>query len=376
VPSWLLVHGIVGMAETRGNLFTLLRTRRQRLIDVWSGQVLAALGSDPLSRAELVDHMPLFVDELTVAVHPEAIPLPGGGTSAEQHGAQRLRLGFDAREVVREYGMLHSCILQLAKHEGVDITVEEHEVLVRSINAGMADAISQYVAQRDAEMQRSASEHIGFIAHEIRNPLSAARVAFDRLRARELASGGRLANLLDRNLKRTAEVIDSTLTHAWLKMGVPIRPESLPLRQFLEEIRLDAFGEAEDKGIDIAVVAPADLVIRADPRLLRSAIANLLLNAVKFSKPDHRVTIRAHQEDARILIEVADACGGLPPGRAEELFAPLVQRNENRSGFGLGLAIALQAAEAHNGTIKVRDLPGDGCVFTLDLPGGNKSPGG
>lgn len=52
----------------------------------------------------------------------------------------------------------------------------------------------------------------------------------------------------------------------------------------------------------------------------------------------------------------------------EELFNPLVQRGENRTGFGLGLGIALQAAEAHNGTIKVRDMPGQGCAFTIDLP--------
>ncbi len=73
-------------------------------------------------------------------------------------------------------------------------------------------------------------------------------------------------------------------------------------------------------------------------------------------------------EDGRICIEVADACGGLPPGRADELFTPMIQRGEDRSGFGLGLAIALQAAEAHHGTIRVRDLPGHGCVFVLDLP--------
>jgi len=65
---------------------------------------------------------------------------------------------------------------------------------------------------------------------------------------------------------------------------------------------------------------------------------------------------------------VTDGCGGLPPGKAEELFDPLVQRSADRSGFGLGLGIALQAAEAHNGTIRVRDLPGQGCEFTIDVP--------
>jgi hypothetical protein len=69
-----------------------------------------------------------------------------------------------------------------------------------------------------------------------------------------------------------------------------------------------------------------------------------------------------------VTIEVADACGGLPPGKVDDLFAPLVQRGENRSGFGLGLAIARQAVEAHGGSIDVRDDPGDGCVFTIELP--------
>jgi signal transduction histidine kinase len=71
---------------------------------------------------------------------------------------------------------------------------------------------------------------------------------------------------------------------------------------------------------------------------------------------------------------VEDGCGGLPPGKVGELFAPLVQRGDNRSGFGLGLGIALQAAEAHNGTIKVRDIPGKGCAFILDLPSTKTSP--
>src|SRR5581483_10155687 len=104
------------------------------------------------------------------------------------------------------------------------------------------------------------------------------------------------------------------------------------------------------------------------PRLLRSALSNVVMNAVKFSRPDTEVHVRARSSEGRALIEVADACGGLPPGKAEELFAPMVQRGADRSGFGLGLAIALQATTAHRGTLKVRDVPGHGCVFTADLP--------
>ena len=68
------------------------------------------------------------------------------------------------------------------------------------------------------------------------------------------------------------------------------------------------------------------------------------------------------------MIQVADACGGLPLGKTEELFQPLVQRDEDRTGYGLGLAIARQAVEAHKGTLTVHDVPGTGCVFSIALP--------
>jgi signal transduction histidine kinase len=293
--------------------------------------------------------------------------------NAEEHGEQRFGLGFDVAEVIREYGALHECILQIAREAEVVISLRDQGVLAKWLNVGMADAVSQYVKQRDMELQRQTSEHLGFIAHELRNPLGTARLAFQRLRRTDLGES-RTADMLERGLRRTAEMIDSVLDHVSLKMGVIPRLAPVALRAFLHEIEVDAGIEAQSKGITTVVSAPEDLLIDADPRLLRSAISNLLHNALKFSREGATVTLTAGRADGRVMIEVADGCGGLPPGKAEELFAPLVQRDDNRSGFGLGLAIALQAAEAHNGTIKVRDRPGTGCSFIIDLPSTSSGP--
>jgi len=110
--------------------------------------------------------------------------------------------------------------------------------------------------------------------------------------------------------------------------------------------------------------------------MLRSAISNLLHNALKFTPPKSKVAMSAAAVEGRVLVEVEDACGGLPPGKVDELFRPLVQRGTDRRGFGLGLAIALQAAQAHGGTIRVEDRPGSGCVFVLDLPLSDRSVDG
>lgn len=349
-------------------LHFLLKEKRQELIDRWSGRLLHVGEGEALSSAELLDHIPLFIDELIAALYPDAVPLPGATANAAEHGAQRFRLGFDIGEVVREYGLLHECILALGGEARLAVSLQEHQLVGRWLNAGIANALSQYAAQRDLELQRQSAEHLGFIAHEVRNPLSAAGMAFQRLRANELAQGGRAVEILERNLRRTSEVIDSALTHASLRMGVSPRLRPIALGPFIQAIQLDASIEAEAKGIELVIDVAQGLRIEADARLLGSAISNLLHNALKFSRQGTRVAARARQSEGRVIVEVEDGCGGLPPGKVEELFTPLIQRADNRSGFGLGLAIALQAAEAHAGTVKVRDVPGTGCVFTLDLP--------
>jgi signal transduction histidine kinase len=358
-------------ADERG-LFRLLKERRAELIARWSRKVEESGAGKGVPTAELLDRIPFFVDELIAALYPDAVPLPPPADNAEEHGSQRLRLGFDVAEVVREYGSLHVCIFELAREADVAITLGQHEVIARWLNAGIATAVSEYVQERDAEFQRQNSEHLGFIAHEVRNPLAAALMAFTRLRKREGYADSSGVQIVDRNLRRAAEVIDGTLTHAFLKLGVPPRLEWIELRKLLEECRLDAGAEGHGRGIQISMTVEDNLTIEADPRLLRSAVSNLLHNALKFSNADGTVTLKGHADDDRVTIDVADACGGLPPGKAEELFAPLVQRNQDRSGVGLGLSIAVQAIEAHKGTIRVRDIPGVGCVFTVEIPARTK----
>jgi signal transduction histidine kinase len=102
--------------------------------------------------------------------------------------------------------------------------------------------------------------------------------------------------------------------------------------------------------------------------MLGSAVTNLLQNGFKFSRRHGTISLSARAERDRILIEVEDECGGLPDGKAEELFQPFEQRSSNRIGLGLGLSISRRAVQENRGTLEVRNLPGKGCIFTIDLP--------
>jgi hypothetical protein len=140
------------------------------------------------------------------------------------------------------------------------------------------------------------------------------------------------------------------------------------LSEFIAEVKRTASLQAKVKKCSFTVSAvDRHLALDADRDLLLSAVGNLLQNAFKFTRPNTEVTLNAYSTGDRILIDVKDNCGGLPPGDAEKMFEPFTQRNEDRSGVGLGLSIAKRGVEANGGTLTVRNLPGVGCVFTVDL---------
>jgi signal transduction histidine kinase len=97
-------------------------------------------------------------------------------------------------------------------------------------------------------------------------------------------------------------------------------------------------------------------------------VDNLLQNAFKFSRERGSVRLRAHATADRVLIDIEDECGGLPPGQVEALFHPFNQRSTDRTGLGLGLVISRRAVHMNGGEIRVRDVPGKGCIFTVELP--------
>jgi hypothetical protein len=213
------------------------------------------------------------------------------------------------------------------------------------------------------------NEHFAFIAHELRNPLGSALSAVGMLeRKGQLDTSERFAQVLSRGLTRMHELIDSTLRTAQLATAIHLHREPVTLAALLEDMEMSAAASAEERHVTLTFQVDDDVTINVDQRLVRSALTNLVRNAVKFSHAGGAVTVRARGTAERVVIEVEDSCGGLPPGMVQQAFVPFAQLGADRSGFGLGLAIAKQAADAHQGVIRVQDLPGRGCIFALELP--------
>jgi signal transduction histidine kinase len=117
-------------------------------------------------------------------------------------------------------------------------------------------------------------------------------------------------------------------------------------------------------------VEPVDpaLSIDADPQLLASAVMNLLHNAFKNTPEGGHVVLRARAVQATLHIETEDECGGILPSEGDPFQVFADRRGSDRSGLGLGLSIARKAVRAHGGEISIRNRPGTGCVFIIEVP--------
>jgi signal transduction histidine kinase len=349
------------------NLAELLAAKRSAILAEWQDQVTGSLHPEAMPHPQLLDHLPAFLDEIAEALREREGP--DSSRIAADHGGQRLGLGFSLDGVVREYGVLRGAILAVARAESVSVSEQELAVLFDCTITGIAEAVSEYQRQRDAELQRHMNEHFAFIAHELRNPLGSSLSALGMLeRSGRLDASERFAQVLTRGLTRMHELIDSTLRSAQLANGIQLQLEPIKLSTLLEDVDLASAASAEEREVVLTFDVDQDISITVDKRLVLSALTNLVRNAVKFSHEHGNVAVRARGGNERVSFEVEDSCGGLPPGAVQRVFAPFAQLGADRSGFGLGLAIAKQAADVHQGVIRVQDLPGKGCIFVLELP--------
>jgi signal transduction histidine kinase len=210
--------------------------------------------------------------------------------------------------------------------------------------------------------------------HELKNPLTAIRAG--------------LANLVESPSEEARQEAQASIENQTLRLS----RLSADLRKLADlEVRLverspvdipsllqEAFAMAQEQSgaeqrrMNLSIPrAPWPLPkISGDPDLLLLAVYNLLDNALKFTRPGDTVELRAAEDGASIVIEVADTGPGIPDDEQPHVWEDLYRGQAGRGvpGSGLGLALVLAIAERHNGRVSLRSRLGQGTVFTLRLP--------
>lgn len=287
---------------------------------------------------------------------------------AERQGKEYLRLGYTVSEVVHSYGILCQTITELATKLGFEITSREFRQLNLSLDTAIAEAVTEFEKGGRRTVNSAEIKRLGFLAHELRNCLQSATIALEMVESGIVGIRSGTGGLLQNSLKKMAELIDTALTEVRLRSEPKIYLERAKVVELMNEVGMTAVFEARSQNLTLKMERFSDLEVDVDRQLFISALANLIQNALKFSKPGGTIQVQTHQDQDRILIEVEDECGGLPAGKAEELFEAGTQRDKNKTGLGLGLTISRQAIELNKGELRVQNLPGKGCIFTIDLP--------
>jgi signal transduction histidine kinase len=321
---------------------------------------------------ELEHGVPLFLTQLSETLQRESTsPVSRDeaiGATATRHGGDLLRMGFTVSQVVHDYGDICQAVTLLAIELNAPITVEEFNTLNRCLDTAIAEAVTEHARATAEKRSAEEVERLGHAAHELRDTLNTALLAFHMLKRGAVSINGSTGAILGRSLMTLREVIDSTLAEVRLSAGNQRRTR-LSVVSFIDEIGAAGFLHSADRNTLFTVhqVDPT-LHIDADPQLLGSAVMNLLHNAFKNTPPGGHIHLRARAENQRLIVEVEDECGGIPTTKGDPFQSFGDRRGLDRSGLGLGLSIARAAVRAHGGEISVRNMPGTGCVFVIDLP--------
>jgi signal transduction histidine kinase len=249
---------------------------------------------------------------------------------------------------------------------------------VRTI--GLVSAARSALRARDRQYQvrladQRKDEFLATLAHELRNPLAPIRTSMSILRRLAPADNvARIVDVVDRQVVHLTRLVDDLLDVARISTGkVELQARRTTVRSVLTHA-LEISGSAiQDKSHKLKVTQPeGEFALNADHARVVQSVANLLVNAAKFT-PDHgRIELGAEVEGDTVRFRVKDNGRGLQEqskGQIFDLFAQAPLAGELASGLGIGLNLAKRFAEMHGGTISVTsDGPDRGSEFVLSLP--------
>lgn len=298
------------------------------------------------------------------------VVLNAAETAAQSHAVLRARSGFDIRQLVSEYRALRASVLRLSFDAFAPDEVPMGDVV--RFNEAIDQALAESVAFYSAQVERSRNLLLGMLGHDMRSPLQAIRMTASHLAAlnagqevsdaaaRLVRSGARMQSLLD-------GLVDFNRTQ--LGLGINVNPHPGDLAEHcasqLDEVR----AAHASRSFDFAV--RGDCRGLWDGERIEQMVGNLLINAVKYGKPDAPIRFTVVGDERNVTIEVANE--GVPddPAEVASLFEPLKRggtRNaEEDSSLGLGLFIASEVAHAHGGVIEAHCVAAE-TVFTVRLP--------
>ena len=231
------------------------------------------------------------------------------------------------------------------------------------------------MAERIEELVKSQRRLLQDISHELRSPLARLNVSLELVRQQSGAAAGSSLDRIQREAERMNQLIGQLLSLTRLEGDAElIAKEPVDLKALLSEVCSDADFEARNRQRRVRVSHTERCVVMGSADLLRSAVENVIRNAVRYTAEDTEVEVEQRQrEPSRVSILVRDRGPGLPEEALTQIFRPFYRvedaRDRESGGVGLGLSIAERIVRLHGGTIAAFNQPTGGLVIEISLSG-------
>ncbi|MGA8706015.1 MAG: HAMP domain-containing sensor histidine kinase [Steroidobacteraceae bacterium] len=295
------------------------------------------------------------------------------GATSRRHAQERLRHGYTIGLLVQEFGDLCQAVVDLAADTNSQIEADEFKILIQCLNQAAANSVTEFCHQCELGRRTHETdvfrEQLGVLVHEARNLIATANYAMLSVRTERALLKGSTDETVGRCLAGLGNLIERSIETVRTDGRPRTHEQDLNLSDFVADVQLAARLEAQACEC-VLIVTPVDphLAVYVDRDMLLSAVSNLLQNAFKFTAPRTEVILSVYAISNLVRIDVQDSCGGWTSGDAEQMFQPFKQCGENRSGLGLGLSICRRCVEANHGSVSARNIPGEGCMFSIELP--------
>jgi signal transduction histidine kinase len=233
------------------------------------------------------------------------------------------------------------------------------------------------MAERIQSLVNSQKRLLHDISHELRSPLARLKIALELAREGDGEERGWALERIEREADRLNDLIGQLLTLARLDSNSAVADvTTINLKRLVDEVASDADFEARNYNRAVRVVASQDCSIAGNERLLRSAVENVVRNAMSYTAEGTAVEVSLRREgggeQAEAVVSVTDRGAGVPQAALADIFRPFYRvadaRDRQSGGIGLGLSISQRAVHIHGGTVTASNVPGGGLAVEIRLP--------
>jgi signal transduction histidine kinase len=353
--------GQAALAVANAHLYLNVEASRRRL------EAIINSSPDPVI---VTDHR----NRLLIANHAAAFVLGQEAGSAVR--------GAETDKVVKLRPLLALLQSTTTERQSAEILLPDKRTYLATASPVMVEGrqIGRICIMRDVtyfkELDTMKSDFVSTVSHDLRSPLTLIRGY-----ATMLETAGELneqqigyARKIVAGVESMARLVNNLLDLGRIESGVGLQVENVPVLDIIERVTGALQLQASQKNIQLNAVLPKDMphAVEADQALLHQAVYNLVENAVKYTPPNGRVTIRTLSQPGALVFVIEDSGIGIPAEDIPHLFEKFYRGREREAraqpGSGLGLAIVRSIAENHRGRVWVESVVGRGSAFYLQIP--------